>query len=612
MVESAPEPAAVLSVCESLAPPGTPLTTAEVAAEFDCTDRTIYNKLDALVEASELATKKVGARARVWWVPASGPPPDRDERNDDLLDRVIEVSPVGIVVVDATGDIVLANQRAEEILGLKRTTITSRTYRDPDWKIYHEDGTPVTEAEHPVTRVFETGEPVFGFEHSIVRSDATERWLSSNSAPLFDESGSVERVVVGLEDVTRQREREAEIRTQRDELARLNRVNTVIRSVDRAIVTSSSRDAIEREVCERLATSDPYLFAVIGEFSSTYEEFTPRAFAGIGEPYLRRMLDEADSPSLREGVGATAARTREVQAVQNLDELSEDFWQETAHSAGFQSYASIPIVFEEVVYGVLGVYARRPDAFDERERVVLQELGEIIGHAINALERKEALVAETVVELEFREAGAFASVFQSMDDGAGGTLEVERTVLLEGGDALQYFTVTGMDPSTVRGALERGSYVSDVRLVESDGEQTRFEVRTTGETMANVLATLGGRTRQVRFVDGELRVVVELPYGVDVRKVIDRIQALYPDMEFVSRKTRDRQKVGDLTSRYTEMLTERQRVVLEAAYAAGYFEWPRDSTGDELAHSLDIASSTFHKHLRVAERKLLDALLDAQ
>ena len=41
-----------------------PLTTAEVAEEFNCTDRTIYNKLDALVNDGLLKTKKVGARGR--------------------------------------------------------------------------------------------------------------------------------------------------------------------------------------------------------------------------------------------------------------------------------------------------------------------------------------------------------------------------------------------------------------------------------------------------------------------------------------------------------------------------------------------------------------------
>jgi hypothetical protein len=56
-------------------------------------------------------------------------------------------------------------------------------------------------------------------------------------------------------------------------------------------------------------------------------------------------------------------------------------------------------------------------------------------------------------------------------------------------------------------------------------------------------------------------------------------------------------------------LTDRQQEVLEAAYLGGYFNWPRDSTAEEVADSLDIASATLHDHLRKAQRKVLDEIL---
>jgi predicted DNA binding protein len=42
----------------------------------------------------------------------------------------------------------------------------------------------------------------------------------------------------------------------------------------------------------------------------------------------------------------------------------------------------------------------------------------------------------------------------------------------------------------------------------------------------------------------------------------------------------------------------------------GYFEWPRDSTIEELAENMGIAGSTFHHHLRHAQRKLAQAVFD--
>ena len=69
MTSAAPSAADVLEKVNALGPPGTPVTTPDVAEGFDCTQRTIYNRLDSLVDDDVLKTKKVGANSRVWWRP---------------------------------------------------------------------------------------------------------------------------------------------------------------------------------------------------------------------------------------------------------------------------------------------------------------------------------------------------------------------------------------------------------------------------------------------------------------------------------------------------------------------------------------------------------------
>ncbi|WP_223302167.1 helix-turn-helix domain-containing protein [Haladaptatus sp. R4] len=59
-----------------------------------------------------------------------------------------------------------------------------------------------------------------------------------------------------------------------------------------------------------------------------------------------------------------------------------------------------------------------------------------------------------------------------------------------------------------------------------------------------------------------------------------------------------------------ESLTDRQRTALETAYLAGFFEWPRNSTGEEVAELLDVSAPTFHQHLRHAQSKLLKTFFD--
>lgn len=46
------------------------LTTGEVASEFNITHRGVRDRLEKLEEEGILNSKKVGARAKVWWDPS--------------------------------------------------------------------------------------------------------------------------------------------------------------------------------------------------------------------------------------------------------------------------------------------------------------------------------------------------------------------------------------------------------------------------------------------------------------------------------------------------------------------------------------------------------------
>lgn len=65
-------PEAVLAVFERRSDLARPLTANDVMDELGCCRRTAHNKLEVLVERDVLATRKVGARGRVWWIPLEG------------------------------------------------------------------------------------------------------------------------------------------------------------------------------------------------------------------------------------------------------------------------------------------------------------------------------------------------------------------------------------------------------------------------------------------------------------------------------------------------------------------------------------------------------------
>jgi len=100
--------------------------------------------------------------------------------------------------------------------------------------------------------------------------------------------------------------------------------------------------------------------------------------------------------------------------------------------------------------------------------------------------------------------------------------------------------------------------------------------------------------------------------ATDVRSLVDSLARPFGNVGV--RSKRERARTDDpgaaLPGESLGELTDRQREALEAAYRAGYFNWPRDSTAEEVAETLDISSSTLHSHLRKAEGSLLEDLFE--
>jgi PAS domain S-box-containing protein len=155
-------------------------------------------KLSPIIE-DDAVVKLVGATRDVT---------DQKQREEQLrekrerFERLLETSPVGITVLDTDGAIVRANDRAEEILALSKSEITTRTYDDPDWEIVDAAGEPIPAEALPFRRVLETGKPVYEYEHGIRLADGSFRWLSINAAPLTSREGEIEQVVSVITDRT--------------------------------------------------------------------------------------------------------------------------------------------------------------------------------------------------------------------------------------------------------------------------------------------------------------------------------------------------------------------------------------------------------------------------
>lgn len=419
--------------------------------------------------------------------------------------------------------------------------------------------------------------------------------------------------VAGLERV----KHEAELSRRREELAERNsrleqtrEFNELLRRINGALVEANTLNDIVTAVCTHLVDAERIEFAWFGESYRTNDGLQPVAVMGQADGYLDDLaavgVDPTNPPSgtdLEPTIRALTSRERTCVS-DTSPEVDTPTWREQAFVRGFQSVASVPITYNNLTYGVLSVYANQPRAFDDILGDLLAELGETIGHAINGLETKRSLHSETQIELRLLVVDEDALVSR-LSAALGEPVWIDGTIPDDENRSVVYIRTAG-DPEQLPDTVFA---VESVNRVD-DGDGTRTAVTVTRPTVFDRLVDYGVTVERFRVAADTAEMTVVIPPSGDVRQLIEALEPHYERIELVSRRKKSvrEEPTDSLPDAVGPELTDRQYEVIKAAYLSGYFEWPRDSTGEEVAETLDITQPTFNRHLRTTEQKLFAAL----
>ena len=409
-------------------------------------------------------------------------------------------------------------------------------------------------------------------------------------------------------------ERERKLARQRERLAALDELNAVVRDINKALIEQSTREEIEQVVCERLADAASYECAWICEVGQRGDEVAVRAEAGVETPLEDVLISVAPEHPTSDDPTARAFRTRDMHVA--TGDADHSIVDPNGELDGYTK-AAIPITYEDVLYGVLNVYASRVGAFTDEERAVVGQLGDVVGHAINSVERKRALMSDDVTEVQFRHRNLFGEF--GIEAGNDATVTFEQILPISDDVMLIYGTATEEAVEPLLSFEDAVPAIEEVTILGRQFGKVRVELRVLELPVITQIAAQGGDLREARIENGDYYMTFQLPPNVDVREVIETTRANYPPVEMVTRRQvsrsgRTEREVGkaggSLERAFEQELTDRQRAALLAGYYSGFFDWPRDSSGEDVAESLDVSPSTFHQHVRIAERKLLEAVLD--
>lgn len=474
------------------------------------------------------------------------------------------------------------------------------------WEVFASDGPTVVDIDEERAHAGTTVALPITEQDVLVAIPAGSRLPGTSMELLEVLSRTAEAVLNRIARERELRSQQRQLASQHENLSRLKCVNAQIRGVMGGVVDATTGEELANVVCGHLSETDLFDFAWIGRYDHDTETLDPIGTSDDNHLYLDSLEFDVDASEDAEPA-CRAAATGEQVHVERLAELpSSHRWVRSALLSGFSAGISLPLEYDGVLTGVLTVYSVQGGAFDVLTRPVLTDMANVVAHGMVADARRHAVLTRDWQEAEFQTADD-ESVFLQLARHVGSSLEVvavhpqpdESTrVDVRFGDAAA---------SSVMAFVERSVRIASGDVLWSDDGSLVVQFRISGEFSATRLATQGVELTGLRATPDHLTLDVSVPPTTGIRWIAYVVGSLYPDAELAG-KWQASPLDSERQDRLVEGLTEKQRAVIQAAFDGGYFNSPKDASGQQLASSMGISASSFHQHLREAERKILATL----
>lgn len=226
--------------------------------------------------------------------------------------------------------------------------------------------------------------------------------------------------------------------------------------------------------------------------------------------------------------------------------------------------------------------------------------------------RQRTLTEETVTHVEFS-LSDLSYPFVAASAESGGHTILEEIIPRGERAYAEFYTVMNTDPEEVlRLAAEHES--AKAELLDQYDSGGLFEFVVTDNCPAVFLGEQGALPREVESTDGQGRITAEIPAATDETSVIKSFLNAHPDAKLTMKRQQPYETPifshREFQQAIEDQLTDRQQEAIAVAHSSGYYEWPRDTTADDLADELGIATATFTEHLRAAEQKLISVFFE--
>jgi PAS domain S-box-containing protein len=445
--------------------------------------------------------------------------------------------------------------------------------------------------------------------HGLLAVGATNGELPRTTLDLVSVlADNLETTFDRFEKERRLRTQERRLAEQNRELTRLDQLNGVVRSINQALIRATSREEIERAVCDELVDAAPVVGAWTGTSDDVDGTLRPGPVRGLDDEHVDRLLAAADGPMT--GLARTATSENEVRTARDLlDDRAWEGHRRLVLTAGYSAVVAVPIEVRDTVERVLFLHVS-DDTLFRSGVTALRELGQLVGSAIETVGNRRALLTDRSLQIDLTVADE-SFLFNRLTDRTGHELSVRGVVPRDDGSVVAFLT-TGAPVADVRSFVESAHAIADVTVLSDDDDEPTLLEFEMSAALFDVLATYDADLQSLTAAEATTAITVDLPEGVKVREFVEELRTQYDAVELAARRERTDsvETVGTFRAAFEARCTDRQFEALETAHYGGFYEWPRQSNNADLAGVLGVSSPTYQAHRRAAERKLVAAVFE--
>lgn len=222
-------------------------------------------------------------------------------------------------------------------------------------------------------------------EYRILRPDGSLRWIRDRAFPVRDSSGSVYRIVGTAQDITDHKLAELHVKN-------LNRIYAVLSQTNALIVRVRDRHELFHEACRIAVDAGQLPMAWIGVVDRAAMKIEPVAWDGDVRDFFE-TAPQAMTDLGAQGPGLARHAIARMQPMISNDARNDPqiVTKDQFRERGIRSVCVIPLQRGGEAVGVIALYSREADFFDDAEMKLLLELAGDIAFALDHIEKSERL-----------------------------------------------------------------------------------------------------------------------------------------------------------------------------------------------------------------------------